>query len=323
MQERRPHSLILTLAACLAATGLASSCASSGTKAPAASSVENLGPDGPEPYDPDLMADRRAPGIVLADFGRKIKTWTSLRNEGDRSKDGRVLMNIEGSLRHEARSKADLLIQQLQSSPAKVNRQRAAVALGFSDSPDALAPLLVALDDEEPDVVANALLGLAILGEPSTPVKRIAAFFSDRSQPLEVRNNAGQALNSLRGSVVGASSDVVVEAARSALTDPEAPVRVHGIILLARAGDTASIGAIASMLDDEYPLVVRAASRALARLGDVEPRVFGTAARALIGGWKRIDNRGLKSAVMRDLQVLSRRNYDDYDDWVQWAADLN
>ena len=51
----------------------------------------------------------------------------------------------------------------------------AAAALGFTRDPEVLSPLLDALEDPDPRLVGNALLGLTILEDPNTPTERIAS----------------------------------------------------------------------------------------------------------------------------------------------------
>ena len=113
-------------------------------------------------------------------------------------------------------------------------------------------------------------------------------------------------------------------AARFALGDAEPQVRIHGALLLARMEDVESFDEIASLLEDEVPLVRSAASRAVAYLGAEKGEVMGRATRALVVAMRDADSSTFESAVLRDLQALTKRNYgSDIDEWLDFANQLN
>ena len=243
--------------------------------------------------------------------------------EGKASDDLTRLDLLEATLRRDVQKNHTLLVDQLQTGPL-VNRQVAAAALGFSDDPRALGPLLGALQDSNQDVVANALLGLSALRSPKTQVGGIASLFADRTQPVNVRSNAGRALRTLQlGGLSGTPRDQVIDAARLALGDEEPSVRVHGSLILAELVDTEAIQRLSLLLTDSSPLVARAASRSIARIGSVDTSLKGQAARALTAHIDRVDRRAVRKSLIDDLQRLAKRNYgEDTDAWLEYAHRL-
>ena len=115
----------------------------------------------------------------------------------------------------------------------------------------------------------------------------------------------------------------VIRAARAALGDANEGLRPHGAIILAEVVDTESVPELARALMDPTPLVARAASRALARIGSVDRKYEGQAARALTAALEVVDENAVRPAVLRDLQALAGKNYgDDVEEWVRYAQKL-
>ncbi len=315
------HPFFATAAALALATGFMASCSSTPDSSTGTNGIQNSAGE-PEPYV-KTQAEDRATGLALADLDRSIRAWNTLVLTGNAAKDGPRMGYLEEAIAHKAKAKIEVLIDQLETGPL-VNRRIAATALGFSGKDDALSPLLNALEDTDDQVVANALLGLSILGNSKTPVGGVARLFSDRNQTIEIRNNAGRVLRATSPSSLDDSSrNLVVESARSAIGDEEPSVVVYAMLLLAELEDTDSLERIALRLDDPSPLVGRASSRALAYIGSVDDHSKGPATRALVASLKRVNSRTVRPAVYRDLQNLSQINYgDDIDAWIRYAANL-
>lgn len=308
--------------AALALLVLSAGCASSRTDD---SQSSLFGSDGGDSEAVSIVRpdDDRKVGYLLADIDRKLDIWTNLTLRGDPKKDARTLTQVEVAIAYDAAKNAGLLVEQLDVGPPR-NRMIAAAALGFTESEIALGPLLAALDDSNPEVVANALLGLSVLAEPTTPLTRIAGMLGDRGVDTNVRNNAGRVLRALPVSVLeGPESEAVLEAARFAIGDEEPWVRIHGLMLLATLEDTESMGDMATLLSDEVSLVRLAASRSIAYMGDVAPKAFGKAVRALVGAVRDTRSQAFRSAVLGDLRRLTQRNFEDEDEWTEYANQLN
>lgn len=312
------HTVALAIAAILGLGGCASSGGAAGDPVP----VERAGPSEPVPYDEAVLKDKRSAGFMLAEMDRKLRAWNNLVLNGRTDKDPTRIDLLESALQHEARTKFAVLTEQLATGP-QINRQIAAAGLGWSNTPEALGPLLGALGDRNEDVVANALLGLSTLGDPTTPLANIATMLADPVRSPAVRSNAGRVLRTMDlSSRNEAEQNDVREAARDVLGDETEALRVHGALLLAQLVDTESIDRLAAHLEDPVPLVARASSRAIARIGSISKPHEGQAVRALVQGLSRADRKAVRPFLERDLQKLAKRNYDSEEEWLEYAYGL-
>ncbi|MEM8711058.1 MAG: HEAT repeat domain-containing protein [Planctomycetota bacterium] len=327
------HSVSLAFAATLllgcastggGSTGSGEDALTAGGDAP---TVKRLGGIEPTPYEEDQLRierdRRRTAGLLLAEIDRSLRAWNNIVLDGRVSQDLTRLDLLESTLRHDVRTNHDLLVNQLQTGPP-INRQIAAAALGFSNSPESLGPLLGALQDTEEQVVANALLGLSTLHSPKTQTGSIATLFSDTTRSVAIRSNAGRTLRALPlGSLDEAGRTQVIEAARLSLGDEEAAVRVHACLILAQVVDTGAIERMSRLLTDTSPLVARAASRSIARIGSIDPNLKGSAARALTTYMDKVDRETVRKSLMDDLQRMAQVNYgSDTDAWLKYAHRL-
>ncbi|MEM9383029.1 MAG: HEAT repeat domain-containing protein [Planctomycetota bacterium] len=285
--------------------------------------IEWIGPTEPVPYEKDSAKKDVRTASLLAEMDRRIILWNGIVLEGQESKDASRLDVVESSLRFDSARYIEILVEQLEIGPPS-NRRIAAAALGFSESSAALGPLVAALDDPSSEVVANALLGLSILRDPETPLRPIAAKLGDPLASIPVRSNAGRAIRALNlTELEDVDRTAVVEAGRIALGDDESALRVNGALVLAQVGDSESVGRVARYLGDESQIVVRAASRSLARLGSVDDAQFGRAVRALVAAMTGTDDDAIRAAILDDLQALTKINYgDDEEEWIKFAQKL-
>lgn len=278
----------------------------------------------PEPYKgPEEFVEPPSPddvsmGKFLADFDTSMRFWTNrmlgARSEEQR-REARELENIMGV---QAVRRFDELVVELQTGPAR-NRQRAAAALGFSHDRAALAPLVAALDDPDPDVVHNALLGLTLLGFPETPSDPILALMSD-SPDAETRSNAAYALRTF----VEAGQDPApyLGTVRAALSDPEGGVRVQCALLLGLAADPESVEKLGDMLYAPEALVQHAAIEALKLVGTGDPHTKGPVARLLVTRWRKAD-RKLEPRLRLAMVQLAGIDYgEEPTPWIEWAQKL-
>ena len=257
-------------------------------------------------------------GKLLAEIDASIRAWNNLLLTADTADERRKARMLEDNLSRVTHQRRDEIIEQLESGPLN-NRVVAASALGFTRDVEAQSPLLAALDDSHPEVVSNALLGLMLLGRADTPLDPICRLM--QSSPDEsVRRNAAQCVGSLVHA--GARSDAVLAAARKGLGDSEPGVRSQSALLLATLVDVDSLSALSDRLYDEVPLVVAAASRAVAYLGAESPHHKGTAARALTKAYS--DDEGeMRSHYRKALAELAGIDYGEKpEEWVEWANRL-
>lgn len=307
--HRTPLTLLLALA-------IATSCAAPKESKGLAAERERLKVS---VYNPGAIREQSSVGTYITTLDRSIQQWNHSFLTGNQDRDRRTLSRLEDAIRSRSLKLFDLLVEQLESGPP-YNRRVAATALGFTSSDRALSPLLNALADPDQEVVNNALVGLSVLGEPTTPLQGIVHQMRFGSSE-QIRGNASLAL--LECLQVGSPTiPEVVEAARAGLHDDAAYVRTKSALILAFERDVDSIGALALQLyEDDLDSTAMAASRAIAYLGKHEVRSRGNCARALTASLGKV-NDTVNRAVLRDLQRLSGRNYPTHEEWVQWAHRL-
>lgn len=326
-----PHSATARHTAALGALiclvlGCASSDAQKDPSDPAGDAPEGVPVENtieePMKWSEGMNRDQRKIGVILVELDRSLRIWNDLVLAGKTTRDARSVKLIEEAIAHDAAQHFDEIVDQL-TGDSPNNRRVAAAALGFTRIPRALSPLLAALEDPDEQVVSNALLSIGTLRAPETPLTSIASLMTDHPSG-NVRNNAARALRAL----LPQSSDeeermAVRTATRRAVGDAEASVRTSAILLLAELSDYESLERIALALDDDVPLVARAASRAVAHIGANHAQSYGSAARALTAAMLRVERGAVHDAIRTDLQTLSGRNYgDDTDEWLLWANRL-
>lgn len=270
-------------------------------------------------YNPDALLESLSIGSALAQLDRWIQMWNNMFLSGNVATDGQRLKGLEDAIRHKTSKLYYKILAELESGPP-YNRRVAAVAIGFVRSAESLSPLLNALSDPDQQVVSNALLGLAVLGDPNTPTGSLAHFIKFGSTPT-IRSNASLAtLEILR--MNGDGGEEVTEAARSALLDDDPGVRTQAVLILAHELDLESIDAMAlQLMEDPVPSAAMAASRALAYIGSKEIEYMGAVARILTAALPRVEL-PVRGSLLMDLRRLSERNYADDKDWVLWAHRL-
>jgi HEAT repeat protein len=304
------HSLAAVLAACSVGAG----CSSSGT-------AEAKDGGRTEPIAGLVEATNTPPpiGKLLADLDGQIRAWNTLFLSAQSAEDRRKARLLEDSLSATAHKHRQDLVLQLESGPLS-NRVIAASALGFTRNPEALSPLIAALEDPHDEVVGNALLGLMLLGQKDTPLDPICRLLRD-SRDEGVRRNAAQCLRSLVADT-GASAECVRTTARLGLSDMEPGVRSQCVAILATLLDQDSLSAICDRLYDQTPLVVAAAARALSYFGAASPPDKGTCARALAKAFA--DLRGpMRTQVRRSLiEIAGVDHGNGEEDWMNWALRL-
>jgi HEAT repeat protein len=257
-------------------------------------------------------------GMLLVTLDQEITAWNNLflmaQTEVERSK----ARNLEKTIMTTAYNRRGELIEQLESGPLN-NRIVAAAALGFTRDPSVQSPLLAALDDQQPEVVSSALIGLWLLGRADTPLDRIAARLT-AGETEDVRTNAALCLSALVRA--GARGESAQPALRIGMLDRAATVRAHCALALAELGDTDSFQAIADMLNEDTALSIAAGARAISFMAKQDPKLRGKAARALVSAWMRAEEPA-KSSLFRSMVELSGTNYGtDEEEWSKWATRL-
>ena len=293
---------------------LLTGCSSTGDSA---SSAENVD-EGYNPIGPATRAEDRI-GKYLGDLSTSMNAWNAMTLEAATKDEIRKQKLLEVNIRERVDNRFAEILTELESGPDR-NRVIAAAAVGFSEDPAALSPLIAALDDPNDQVVSNALLGLGMLSLPETPLGKVGDLLRYSPDPKTRWSAADCALTLV---AAGAASEGIVEPARAGLTDVEEPMVVSQCaLILALSGDTESVDSLADLLFDEVNLVVTSAARALAYLGNNHDEVNGAAARALFAAMEAGDRR-IQRIVRTELIRLSGRDFEyDVDEWEEWVDRL-
>ncbi len=272
-----------------------------------------------EVFRPAAFDSPRSPiGPFLMELDNSIERWQALTLGADNENDRRMKKLLEEHISYSARKRLHDLIGELQSR-APFNRMVAAAALGFTEAEAALGPLLASLDDSSPEVVANALLGLALLGNRDTPLAEITILLAEGVNET-TRANAAYAVREVLEA--GGSGTGVLTAARTGLRDESSLVRTHSALILAHEMDTGSLSLLEYQLEDETPLAALAAARSLAYIGQRDRHQLATVAMALAGALDTSED-VVRAGILRYLRLLSEANYGkEQEEWVEWAARL-
>ncbi|HTF90661.1 MAG TPA: HEAT repeat domain-containing protein [Planctomycetota bacterium] len=282
---------------------------------------EAIDPAKAQPYDPHLL-DKGPPdplGAFLADLDKSIRAWTNLTLTAATPADRNKARGVQEALRRSVRERQKDLVDALETGPPR-NRVIAAGALGFSDSKDVQGPLLVALKDQNTEVVQNAALSLALLQNAETPLEPLVEVFQGSSNP-QARANAAYAIRNLLEAGAAPTEDVI-KAARRSLVDSEPFAQAQGALILALAKDGESVPDLAELLHANSALVIGAATQALVALGRGDPKLLGPTARALVVGLGTCPDEQ-RPYLLRNLVLLSGHNYaDDVKAWTEWSQRL-
>jgi len=307
MSRPTPPTIVLA-ALCL----LLGSCSTTDDQTDA-SADEDFRPLGPASRAGDSI------GKYLTDLSTSIRAWNEKTLTAADTKERRKQALLEINIRERVTNRHMDILAELETGP-DANRVIAAAALGFSDDPADLSPLIAALDDPNEKVVSNALLGLGVLELPQTPLFRIGELMRYSPNPKTRWSAADCALTLI---AAGADSDGILEPARAGLTDAEEPmVRTQSALILCLIGDTESIDALGNLLFDEIPLVSNSAAKSLTHLGKNNDEAIGDAARALLRAMEEGD-RDLRLRVHPSLVKLSGHDYElDAELWKEWVERL-
>lgn len=305
--NRRPAPAAPLIALALLAPALALlGCASSGEKG---DRVERTAIQ-MQPDDPI--------GKLLVDLDQAIARWSALTLVARSSKELREHRMLQQLVEDRAQKRLPELIHEVESGPP-INRMRAAAALGFSHAIEAQSPLLNALHDPSPDVVHNALLGLAVLGRADTPLADICELAED-AQDEQTRAQAAFAIRSIVQA--GGGGDCAAPAARRGLIDGEPFVRSQSALTLGLLGDGSSIEALIDLLEDPVHLVGASAAESMVLIAKEKPEHKGTIGRALVRVFSA-DKKPMRDTALDALVQIADANYgEDVKLWLEWAERL-
>jgi hypothetical protein len=272
----------------------------------------------PEPYVPLPDEGPESIGFFLARFDRSLRQWSDLVLTASTPREQNELQALEIIMRDRAKKRRDELVTTLETG-APLNRRIAAAALGFSQDPTVLGPLLVVLEERDPELVQKALLGIGVLAHPETPLVELRRLLLDADEEW-TRNNAAFALLSLARA--GAKSGELAEACRAGLADSEPGVRAQCASALGVVADAEAVAPLRGLLLDEASLAALAASVSLARIGKEHPETKGTVARALATALESVES-ARRQQILGALRWLSDMDLgESARPWLEWSAKL-
>jgi HEAT repeat protein len=230
----------------------------------------------------------------------------------DRSR--RVGDTLAKYLAEESRRNIGDLLRTAEDAEHPANRAIAVAALGFSQQPEALQPMLNALQSGDPTVENNALLGIGVLQDSRTPPEFLARIVEDGEKPMKTRITASWALMQIQGVVDDREAVLAVWSRLLKLPtnaiDPG--IIVHAVRGIGLTREPAHAASIEPLVSHPTPLVRAAAAIALGRLG---ARASHTSLLALIGPAET--NPNVRLCARKALQALAGnadRGY-DVDQW--------
>jgi HEAT repeat protein len=220
---------------------------------------------------------------------KRLQKMLHSRSPNDRAQAAEEL----GQLGEEARSYVQDLIGALKD-PERDVRAKAAVALGFSEAPEAVTPLIQALGDKESVVRSSAVGALSYLKDRRA-VQPLIRLLDDQNN--EIRDRALRALGRIGdpaaakpliraleesdpyirwGAAVGLGelgcSEAVDPLMKHALSDEDPGVRWRAIEALGSIGDKRAVQLLLKVIEDEQedPDILAAAGVALKRINIVD-----------------------------------------------------
>ncbi len=193
-----------------------------------------------------------------------------VHNSGSMRMDANV-EKTEAFLRQQASDHLDMLLHEADNVTVPRNRGIAVAALGFSGSEAALDPLLNAVNADNPDVVANAVFGLAMLHDRRTPPSAFSTIIEDPERSPELRASAAWGLYELQQAIVETAPIVAIWVRlMSGPIDSMPPgVAVQALRGLGLTRDPNQLELVERYAAHPTPLVRWAAAIALGRIGDV------------------------------------------------------
>jgi len=258
---------------------------------------------------------------VEKDRAQLMVNLDNLLRRHEETGDPHLRRDIEGVIGRYVSHNFGTLLGELRTGSAR-NKSIAAGAVGFAgrvrmskpvcEPREAVPMLLAALSEQDPVLLANALLSLWLLAEPTTMVAPILPLAS-HADPA-VRGNAVLALSVI---VRPGHGEEAIVALTLAAADQDPVVRVHAAQAIAHLRSPSSTGYLINLLQDPIPLVRARAAIGLAELKD------RTALRPLVLALRRETAPVPRDAIVRALREISGESFDaDPKKWEEWFAQL-
>jgi HEAT repeat protein len=285
--------------------------------------------------DPSLEAEARArdakaaetearlaaPERLLTDLDKAMHNYTQFLRSGSSPRSETTAVKLHEYISQQATRNFDALLVESLRSEYPRNRAIAVAALGFSARPEALDPIVHAAQDENPEVVANAVFGLAMLADSRTPSGVVERVIRNEAFDETLRGGAAWTLHELQqvvvdngpiirfwsdllgGPIDGQPADVLVSAIRGIgrsrdaahlevvsryVSHPVPAVRYQVAIALGRFGSDAAVPTLLTLLG---PAETNENVRLAARKG-LQELAGGADRKYDVEEWKRVFDRG-------------------------------
>ncbi len=206
-------------------------------------------------------------GRLIVDCDRHLRAWSEAM-AAPRSEVNTETVAFTAQALGVLVLKNRALLENQAISGAPRNRGIACAALGFCADPEVLPLLMSNVGSSESEVVAKALLGIGMLGAPSTPIDPIFAALNSPVATPEVESNAAFALFQIAGATLSDSDGTLTSALLGLLDSPQAEVRAQATLGLGLIKANLAIPPVTDLLAaDPMPEVRTAAAYTLGQIG--------------------------------------------------------
>lgn len=256
------------------------------------------------------MAD---PGRLLTDLDKQLDAYLRYRLTTGSVQADTEVAKLRDLLERQARDHFETLQKQATQVEYPRNRAIAIGALGFARGEQGLVvldPILNGLRDENPEVLANSVFALGVLGDPRTPPGDLARVMETATLDSMTRGCAAWALHEVQGKVTDTTPILAIWT--RVLTGPidawPSEVLVSALRGLGLSRSPEHRATAERYVSHPTPLVRASAAIALGRLKDP---AAAPALMALIGPSEANEN--VRLAARKALQALAGgvdRGYD-------------
>jgi hypothetical protein len=273
------------------------------------------------PREPPLLGRVEGREFLFTNLDQNLRSWRVLSSSGQVTKQYQ-LRSLEDALTQHVYLNFDTILNELQDGDPQF-RPIAAAALGFSVIPApeepggdpaypqvherAVQPLVNVIQEGDDVLTQNALLALACIASPVTPIDLIKELALTHHEE-DVRSNAALVLAKV---LQPHHRDQVLTALYAALGDESAKVRLHVVSALGAVREHASGGQLIGVVTTDDSTLVRAnAVRVLGDLGVEESIPL------LISG---LQSPSLRNECRRSLTRITEEDFgDNVDRWRNW-----
>jgi len=213
--------------------------------------------------------------LVLLNLDKVMDKYSEALTRSGYRRSDKLAVSLETYLRREVDKHFAELVRIADSTGDPTNRARAVAAIGFSERPEALDPLLNALASDDDTIVTNAAFALAILRDERTPISRLGEIAEDTSRPAKTRIGAAWSLVRCQDSVPNPEralpSWLRIVSESPGEVDPW--ILVQAVRGIGRLRDPENAAVVAELIDHPAPLVRQSVAVSLGFMGNPDSHV--------------------------------------------------